>query len=826
MDKQDQLEDLLVKWGMERQQGNELTAEEVCKDYPDLTQDLSPLIKDIKATDWLEVDDDSDDDFLTLPDFSTISTQADETRLPECNLNLDEFGLRIIDSGLMDEEQVAGLRDRIAADDARSFVQKLVSEKRLTRFQAIVLLEGRDIPLVLDRYVLLDELGAGGMGAVYKALHQQMDRIVALKILPKEAVDSEEKVRRFHREVKTAAKLEHPNIVTAHDAREDKGYHFLVMSLVSGSDLSKLVRQQGPLPISKAVDCIVQAARGLEHAHQLGIIHRDIKPANLLLNKKGKVKILDMGLARIDGGDSSEDKTMSMELTQAGAVMGTIAYLAPEQALDTRMADARSDIYSLGCTLYYLLTGKPIYLEDTFMKTMLAHREADIPALKDERESIPEELETVFAKMVAKKPEDRFQSMTEVISALETIEIADDAWNQNAIDTPDPFQETQTMRDVETSQDVIERQPSPQGSSDGFGKSKFLIFAAAAAFVLLTGIIYRIQTDKGTITVELADESIAARLTASGVIIEDGDHKWTVNIGDSYKLPAGETYSARLPKDSGLMLTVTDDSGTELDTKKFQIRRDGKVLVKVTASAPAIVQRGASSASSGDNYALSFDGDDDYVEVPGLLENHRPDNEHPITIEIVVWPKRQANRFNEILHFGPLSLQEQSHRFRWLCFQGGDAPTIIASDTKKYTLDGKVTLCGVFDGRTIQFFVDGKQLSTAEAYSNNVNLGSFNDLIVPSQQIPLGTPFCIGKHATQDRYFPGIIDEVRISNVARYTEDYKPTDRLEADEHTLALYHFDEGSGDVLKDSSGNSHHGKIVGAKWVRVADELKVID
>lgn len=591
MDKHDQLEELLVDWEQNRRQGKELTLEEICEDTPELNPELSKLIRDFKATDWLEEDDDSDDDFL----HSTVSNRADETRLPKCKLSLDEFCQRLIDSELMDEETVEGLRQRISADDARSFAHQLISDKKLTRFQATVLLEGRDIPLVLDRYILLGEIGKGGMGAVYKALHQQMDRVVALKILPKEAVDSPEKVKRFQREVKAAAKLEHPNIVTTHDATEANGTHFLVMSLVSGSDLSHTVRKQGPVSCAKAVDYIAQAARGLEHAHSMGIIHRDIKPANLLLNKKGKVKILDMGLARIDGGDPEHDHIVSMELTAAGAVMGTVAYLPPEQALDTRTADARSDIYSLGCTLYYLLMGKSIYSEDTMMKTIMAHREGAIPSLCDQREGVPAELDTVFQKMVAKTPADRFQSMSEVTAALEALDIKDDEGTQPVVAGAQAYHDTATF--IDTSRDVIEPQPSTHGSSSGSGKSKLLLLAAAAAFILLAGIVYRIQTNKGTITVELADESIAAKLTTSGVIIEDGDREWTINIGELKPLPAGETYSARLPKDSGLMLTVTDDSGTELELGKFQIRRNGKILVKVTASREVVAQTDKSPPS-------------------------------------------------------------------------------------------------------------------------------------------------------------------------------------------------------------------------------------
>jgi hypothetical protein len=185
---EDRLDDLLVMWDERRKEGRELSAEELCENDPELIEDLKRGIHAITAMrPFVELDDDSEDDFLSLPDFSTVSGHAAETRLPECKLSVDEFCRKLVGTGLMDDEQVKQLKQRIAAENGRSFAQRLADEKKLTRFQATVLLEGRKIPLVLDRYVLLDEIGRGGMGAVYKALHQQMDRVVALKILPREA---------------------------------------------------------------------------------------------------------------------------------------------------------------------------------------------------------------------------------------------------------------------------------------------------------------------------------------------------------------------------------------------------------------------------------------------------------------------------------------------------------------------------------------------------------------------------------------------------------------------------------------------------------------
>jgi formylglycine-generating enzyme required for sulfatase activity len=221
--------------------------------------------------------------------------------------------------------------------------------------------------------------------------------------------------QRFQREVEAAARLTHPNIVRAFDAGEGGGSPFLVMEYVPGDDLASIVKKRGPLSVDQAIDCIAQAARGLEFAHSRGVIHRDIKPANLLMDTKGTVKILDMGLARID----ATDVATQAELTGSGAVMGTVDYMAPEQALSTKQADARSDLYSLGISLWYLLVGKSAYEGDSLMSRMLAHREQPIPSLRAVRDDVPESLDSIFRKLVAKKPSDRYPTATQLMSDLE-----------------------------------------------------------------------------------------------------------------------------------------------------------------------------------------------------------------------------------------------------------------------------------------------------------------------------------------------------------------------------------------------------------------------
>lgn len=327
---------------------------------------------------------------------------------------LEKFVSLLEDSGILTRDTLKDfLPPKADPKSSEELALELVRHKKLTKFQAEEISKGKGKSLVLGNYVLIEKIGAGGMGQVFKARHQRMDRLVAVKLLPPAMTKDAAAIARFEREVKAAAKLSHPNIVAAHDADCANGIHFLVMELVEGSDLLALVKKNGPFSVENAVNFILQTAKGLAAAHKKGIVHRDIKPGNLLLNTEGTVKILDMGLARIH-----EDGAQA-ELTGTGVVMGTIDYMAPEQALDTKSADARADVYSLGCSLHYLLTAHATYEGATMMAKLLAHREKPIPSLRSVRPEVPEQLDAAFRKMVAKKIEERFQTMAEVITALE-----------------------------------------------------------------------------------------------------------------------------------------------------------------------------------------------------------------------------------------------------------------------------------------------------------------------------------------------------------------------------------------------------------------------
>lgn len=338
-------------------------------------------------------------------------------------LTADDFTQHLLKSGLMTAEDLTRFKRSLPPDkkceDGQALARELIKANKLTKYQASAIYQGKTKGLVLGNYLILDKIGAGGMGQVFKAMHRRMERVVALKVLPSKAMSEPDVVERFHREVKAAARLEHPNIVPAHDADESDGIHYLVMQFVDGRDLGTLVKEQRTLSPREAVDYVLQAARGLEYAHRHGVVHRDIKPANLLLDKSGTVKILDMGLARLEEGTGTAADTARGGLTQSGQIMGTVDYMSPEQAEDTRQAGPASDIYALGCTLYVLLTGGPMYTGDTMMRKLLAHREAAIPSLCAARPDVPAALDAVYQKMVAKRPDQRQQSMGEVIAGLE-----------------------------------------------------------------------------------------------------------------------------------------------------------------------------------------------------------------------------------------------------------------------------------------------------------------------------------------------------------------------------------------------------------------------
>ena len=346
------------------------------------------------------------------------------TELLGPNLTAEIILEQITNIGLVAPHHLAALQQRKANRPAtfsgEDLLGELVASHILTAYQAKRIAAGKSKSLTLEKFILLDKLGQGGMGTVWKAWHREADEIVALKVLDPALTQRKDMLSRFQRESRLATLLKHPNIVATYRAAQHGANHFLVMEYIDGIDLASQLKAEGPVSISTAVEWVSQIANGLESAHQQGIIHRDIKLANLLRERSGIIKILDLGLARIEG-----DGETNGNLTGTGDFMGTVDYISPEQAMSAKNADARSDIYSLGIVLWYLLLDRPAYDGKSIASRIIAHRDAPIPSLatalaSSEHGQDPglDKLDAIFRTMVAKNPADRYQSMTEVIAAL------------------------------------------------------------------------------------------------------------------------------------------------------------------------------------------------------------------------------------------------------------------------------------------------------------------------------------------------------------------------------------------------------------------------
>ena len=412
-----------------------------------------------------------------------------------------------------------------------------------------------DLPPELShhpRYRVLELLGKGGMGNVYKAEHTLMNRSVALKVINPDLMQNDQAVERFRREVQSAAQLAHPNIVAAYDAEQVGDVHLFVMEHVRGDNLSDVVKRGGPLDISRSCDYIRQAAYGLQHAHDMGLVHRDIKPHNLVVSVEGRVKILDFGLATLaaqvqPNEESNRDEYgNSPNLTTVGSMMGTPDFISPEQATNARSADIRSDIYSLGCTFYYLLTGHAPFTEGSALERVKAHAEIEPEPIENLRSDIPAELAGILRRMMSKDPAERFQDPANVANALESF-----------VATP-----------------LTSEKPNGTFSSHAtsarraWWPPRLLPTTASSAFaIILAGIIY-IATDDGTLVVESDDEGveIVVRKGKSLRIVD------TLTGTTSRRLSSGE-YKVELKGNANEF---------DIDDDRFVMRRGKEVIVKVT----------------------------------------------------------------------------------------------------------------------------------------------------------------------------------------------------------------------------------------------------
>ena len=355
-------------------------------------------------------------------------------------------------SGIADQdelkESLGSLSAKVdgSAVGTKELTEHLIESGIITRWHADKLLAGKYKGFFLDKFKLLGLLGTGGMSSVYLAESKNTHKKRAIKVLPKKKVSDKSYLDRFYREGQAAASLNHPNIVRVYDINKSGDTHYMVMEYVQGKDLYETVRDDGAMPIDEAVDSIYQSAEGLLHAHDKGMVHRDIKPANLLRTESNSIKILDLGLALFN-----TEGEESLTVLYNEKVMGTADYLSPEQAVNSHEVDHRADIYSLGCTLYFLVSGRPPFDKGTLAQRIAMHQTKEPDSILDSRPDCPQGLVDVCTKMMRKNPDDRFADCNEIMKTLKEFQAAPDTFS---IDLPPPTpvvaKEPKPPKEVET----------------------------------------------------------------------------------------------------------------------------------------------------------------------------------------------------------------------------------------------------------------------------------------------------------------------------------------------------------------------------------------
>ena len=490
----------------------------------------------------------------------------------------------------------------------------------------------------LGDYTLKRKLGAGGMGTVYEAVQERLGKRVALKVLPKERTGNADLLKRFQREMKAVGNLNHPNIIQAFDAREEHGIHFLVLEYADGADLADIAKRHGRFTVADACEVIRQAALGLQHAHEHGLVHRDVKPANLFLTRDGTVKVLDLGLALLNsrsaGGAENADQAAGDGLTETGQIMGTLDYIAPEQITSTHHVDIRADLYSLGCTLYLLLTGCTPFSGDEYSTAFLkmkAHTEAAATALTLVRPDVPFEVVDIVEKLMAKQPDERFETPQHVADAVSSwcvdadlpsllAPVTDaDAATDSPATKPTPtashisrtgMTETVVRRSADKKAEQNDSAPLASVSIDTSGETDLLTklhrrsnrsrppwkaFAgiatallAGAILLMFGGQIIRVATGRGLLIIEADDRGIEVTVTRgedkSPVTIHDKstNRRYTLDIGDDYRVVVTEPAT-----------------GVSFQSDRLTITRGGRNVLDVSAKLAESVPSAKSAGGTG-----------------------------------------------------------------------------------------------------------------------------------------------------------------------------------------------------------------------------------
>jgi serine/threonine protein kinase len=824
---------------------------------PPVAQDTDVLVDRLASLDDRSDKAPTDDTVVTLK--AELDTLADDIRWPAAEVPFEK------------ESACGTVTAMVQAigHDPLDLVKATVDLPRGDHSSAVA----KELPIgTLGVYELLTKLGEGGMGAVYKARHTKLDKIVAIKVLPAERMKVESAVARFEREMRAVGKLEHPNIVRAMDANEEGGMHYLVMEYVQGVDLAQLVKQCGPLPTADACELIRQAAVGLDEAHDNAMVHRDIKPSNIMLcvvskRKPPVVKILDMGLALLSEAHSDDVQG----LTATGQMMGTFDYMAPEQGGDSKSVDIRADIYALGASLYKLLCGEVIYHGDMYhtpVQKMMALATQPAPPIQTRCQGVPDGLAAVLHQMLEKDPDKRIATPEEVAKALTPFCAGA---NLAALVHRAGFDvvSAPSQPDVDTDVSVVPLKvtakaavpPSNKAAasaSPGRRRPPRLPVAIGGGLLGFGGIIalaaavFFLQTSHGTLRVEINDPLIEVVVKGNDVVLKQadteeislapGEHALVVTRGDfsfetgNFELKKGETTTVKIDLLPGRVEVVSGghvigQTTLVAPTAAPTAIREPRVP-PVSGPKPTDVQSARNEARSptpgasplpptGQAYPGKFAlhipvRSDAYVEVPTCTASTVADyylkQKKSMTAEI--WVKRDREtgmgphqQYLGIPGWGVGSASGAGY------IEGGEVGGRGAAPVRFFGAHGPlqnqrdaavwIHIAAVEEfGKERRLYINGHLVDSVPCEPGSWGAGGGGKW---GQTLKLGGSMV------------GLLGEARLSTTARYDKNFTPQFNFKPDEHTLALYHVDEGTGDVLKDSSGNNHHGEIVGAQWVQ---------
>lgn len=504
------------------------------------------------------------------------------------SISIKELLKNLTESDLLSDKEIRSIHESIGSrpdvKSAESFARELVRQDHLTKLQAAAVLKGKTKNLVFGEYVVLEKVGSGGMGQVFKARHRPTGKLVAVKVLSADAVKNRRLIERFKKEARAVARLKHPNIVRAYEAGKINRIRYLVMEYVEGENMLVRVKRKGPLPVDECIRSVLEAARGLDYAHQKGVIHRDIKPSNLLRDKStARVKVLDMGLARVDEPDEDE-----IRLTMPGQMLGTARFMSPEQVEDARKADVRSDIYSLGCTLYFLLRSKAPYSGETVAHTLMAHVSAPIPNLCKKRPDAPEWLGNVFQKMLAKKPRDRFQTMGELVETIQH-HLGEDLTkhdsSEDSLESEDEFTKLIAQRsdEGESLEELFSEDEAAGADAEDFADPD------APAGAHLVGAAHEVDDDAGASTfgkredpVDLEDEDVDF-----AAVDDDGDadesQKMQPIAPSGAEMASVQAFDLNAPEEMSIGEPVTEaDAGDRTETSQAEHRGEASTSEETT----------------------------------------------------------------------------------------------------------------------------------------------------------------------------------------------------------------------------------------------------